>query len=380
VFDKVYKTIMQGFQDAACIPSAVASRALNKQTELCRASPTERDEFYDKKVWIPIRRDKLGLDQVRYIITGAAPCPPYLMEFLRVLIGCPVIQGYGMTETSAAATIMAITDTTTGHNGAPLPCNEIKLVDVPEMNYLHTDTPHPRGEVWVRGPNIFMGYYKNAKATNEDRTADGWLKTGDVGRWNPNGTLSIIDRKKNIFKISLGEYIAAEKCEQVYQQAACVGQMFLYGNSFKSFVLGIVVPNPGPTYEYMKSEGWWPTPTTDEEKEAMSDTKRYVGHPNFPATFHTVCEAHKGGVKAWVWAQMQAQEKTLKSFERVKDIFLETNIDQTGAGFTEANECITPTFKLRRPFLLKRYVTQLRDMYAANGEPNASTEHWPGVD
>ncbi len=72
------------------------------------------------------------------------------------------------------------------------------------MNYLHTDSPHPRGEVWIRGPNIFKGDFKNEKATSEDLTFEGRLTTGDVGRWNPNGTLSIIVRKKNIFELSQG--------------------------------------------------------------------------------------------------------------------------------------------------------------------------------
>jgi len=374
VFDKVFKTVMAGAEEGGCAKNMVFSRALAVSTECCRRSWNERDALYDSKVWLPARRDKLGLDQVRYIITGAAPCPPYLMEFLRVLIGCPVIQGYGMTETSAAATIMAQTDITTGHNGAPLPCNEIKLVDVEEMNYLHTDSPHPRGEVWVRGPNIFKGYFKNEKATSEDLTSDGWLKTGDVGRWNPNGTLSIIDRKKNIFKLSQGEYIAAEKCEQVYGKSTMCAQMFLYGNSYKSFVVAIVVPSAVALHLWLKEQGWWPEIPAD-----MQDIKVYSTTEAFRTTFHTVCQAHVPEVKQKIMAELDTESKSLKSFEKVKDIWVETQLDAALAGFTEANECLTPTFKLRRPFCLKRYLSQLQAMYNANGEPCQPDEHWPGV-
>jgi long-chain acyl-CoA synthetase len=371
VFDKVYKTIMAGVEEGGCAKGMIFDRAFSVSTELCRTSSTARDEFYDDRVWIPVRKDKLGLDQVRYIITGAAPCPPYLMEFLRVVVGCPVIQGYGMTETSAAATIMSTQDITTGHNGAPLPCNEIKLVDVEEMNYLHTDEPHPRGEIWVRGANIFKGYYKNEKATNED-IQDGWLKTGDIGRWNPNGTLSIIDRKKNIFKLSQGEYIAAEKCEAVYAKSSITAQMFIYGNSYKSFVVAIVVPQAVPLHVYFKNQGWW-------GDVPDMDIKQYATTPEFIEKIHTIAQAHAEETNSFVMSCLRTEEGALKKFERPQAIFVETRLDSMLQGFTEANECLTPTFKLRRPFLLKRYLNELMAMYEKNGEPNRADEHWPGV-
>jgi long-chain acyl-CoA synthetase len=375
VFDKVFKTVMGGVESGSCGNAIVFNRAYSVQAELCRRSAYERDGTWD---WIfkKVRAERLGLDQVRYIITGAAPCPPYLMEFLKILIGCPVIQGYGMTETSAAATIMATTDIYCGHNGAPLPCNEIKLVDVPEMNYLHTDTPNPRGEIWIRGDNIFMGYYKNPEATKSDKTEDGWLKTGDIGRWNNNGTLSIIDRKKNIFKLSQGEYIAAEKCEQAYAKGACCGQIFVYGNSYKSFVVAVVVPQPAPIYEFCKSKSWWPAPADDEEAKLREVDAKYFFSAPFMTCWNKVFTDHYPEIKAHVFGELKEQNKNLKSFERVRDIHVEHRVDATGAGFTEANECITPTFKLRRPFLLKRYNAEIKALYTANGEAPAASENW----
>lgn len=93
-----------------------------------------------------------------------------------------------------------------GRVGAPVPCCEIKLVDVPDTNYKSTNKPKPQGEVWVRGPSITAGYWKRDDVTAETIMSDGWLRTGDVGELNKDGTLSIIDRAKNLVKLSNGEY------------------------------------------------------------------------------------------------------------------------------------------------------------------------------
>ena len=129
------------------------------------------------------------------------------MEFLQVVTGADVRQGYGMTETVCAGGFTSLGDGNVGHVGPPTPNCEIKLRDVPEMNYFSTDT-NPRGEIMIRGPSIFQGYYKKKKKTQETlvESTDGskykWVATGDIGRINPNGTLTIIDRRKNILKLA----------------------------------------------------------------------------------------------------------------------------------------------------------------------------------
>ena len=112
----------------------------------------------------------------------------------------------------------AIEDPTTGHVGGPLNCVKFRTRDIPEMSYLSTDE-NPRGELCVKGPSVFKGYFKADDKNAEAFDEEGWLRTGDVAMILPNGAVKIIDRAKNIFKLSQGEYIAPEKLENVYIQS-----------------------------------------------------------------------------------------------------------------------------------------------------------------
>ena len=125
----------------------------------------------------------------------------------------------------------------------------MKLCDLPEMKYTSKDVseegkPTPRGEMWKRGHQIFLGYYKQPDVTKETLTADGWLKTGDIAELNlDNKGFRIIDRKKNIFKLQQGEYLAPDKIENVYSKCGLVSESFLHGDSHQHFAVAIVTPN-----------------------------------------------------------------------------------------------------------------------------------------
>ncbi|VDM41154.1 unnamed protein product [Toxocara canis] len=210
------------------------------------------DSFFDRTIFKRIREQMGG--RVRVITVGSAPTAKEVLSFARAALGCIVVEGYGQTECSAAASAQMEGDPSVGHVGIPLMCNAIKLVDVPELEYYAQDNV---GEICVRGYNVFKGYYKNEEATKEALDADGWLHTGDIGQWNANGTLSVIDRKKHIFKLQQarmhysllslflfkGEYIAPERIENVYVQSKLIAQLFVHGESLKSCLVAIVVPN-----------------------------------------------------------------------------------------------------------------------------------------
>lgn len=167
------------------------------------------------------------------------------------------------------------------HAGGPVPSVEIKLVSIPDMEYLVTDDP-PRGEILIRGASISQGYYKDEKKTKEDFEENGWFHTGDVGTWAPNGTLRIIDRKKNIFKLSQGEvghpvecaapffsfraeeiflsfssaqYVAAEKVELILATSRFTSQVWIYGDSYKDCLVAIAALDPLYMADYSKKNG-----------------------------------------------------------------------------------------------------------------------------
>lgn len=135
-----------------------------------------------------------------------------------------------MTESGGAACGTQCFDNTSGHVGGPGPCVKIKLRDVPEANYLHTNKP-AQGEICIKSGAMMDGYFKNPEKTKEAFTDDGWLLTGDIANIYENGQIQIIDRAKSIFKLSQGEYISPEKVENILVQGEYLAQAYIHGDS-----------------------------------------------------------------------------------------------------------------------------------------------------
>ena len=151
-----------------------------------------------------------------------------------------MISGYGLTETSAMGAIMdplAWTDDALGGLPASI---EVKLVDFHDAGYYSTNNP-PQGEIWIRGDSVADGYLDLEKETQES-FYDGWFKTGDIGEFDKDGNLRIIDRKKNLVKTQNGEYIALEKLESVYRASQVVANICVYADQSKNKPIAIIVP------------------------------------------------------------------------------------------------------------------------------------------
>ncbi|KAH8656196.1 long-chain-fatty-acid-CoA ligase-like protein [Tricladium varicosporioides] len=179
--------------------------------------------------------------RLRICLNGGGPVSKDTQRFISMAI-TPMINGYGLTETTAMGAVMdplAWTDSALGDIPG---CIEIKLVDFADAGYFATNKPHPQGEIWIRGTPVLEEYYQNEEETKAALTADGWFMTGDIGEFNNNGHLMIIDRKKNLVKTLNGEYIAIEKLESIYRSATVVANICVYADAQKTKPVAIIVP------------------------------------------------------------------------------------------------------------------------------------------
>ncbi|KFW89858.1 Long-chain-fatty-acid--CoA ligase 6, partial [Phalacrocorax carbo] len=249
----------------------------------------------------------------------------------RYLFLCQVYEGYGQTECTAGCTFTTPGDWTSGHVGAPLPCNLIRLKDVEELNYFASKG---EGEICVKGPNVFKGYLKDEEKTTEALDQEGWLHTGDIGKWLPNGTLKIIDRKKHIFKLAQGEYIAPEKIENIYIRSDPVAQIYVHGDSLQAFLVGIVVPDSEVMPGWAKKRG-------------------------FDGTYAELCKNKELQQAIMEDMVRLGKESGLHSFEQVKAIYIHSDM------FSVQNGLLTPTLKAKRPELRDYFKKQIEELYSS---------------
>ncbi|XP_051968461.1 LOW QUALITY PROTEIN: long-chain-fatty-acid--CoA ligase 5-like [Xyrauchen texanus] len=326
LLNRIYDKVQSGAQTP--IKKLLLNFAIERKHAEMKQGIIRNDSIWDKLIFHKVQETLGG--RVRVMVTGAAPISPAVLSFLRACLGCQIFEAYGQTECTAACTFSMPCDWTTGHVGIPVSCNIVKLVDVVEMNYFASNG---EGEVCVKGKNVFLGYLNDPEKTAEALDKDGWLHTGDIGKWLPSGVLKIIDRKKNIFKLSQGEYIAPEKIENVYIRSAPVAQVFVHGDSLQSCLVAIVVPDP----------------------EVLPGFAEKLG---VKGSFVELCKNQE--IKKAVLSDLNklGHEAGLKSFEQVKDLYLHPDM------FTIENGLLTPTLKAKRADLTKFFKVQIDRLYA----------------
>ena len=200
LYSRIYTKIRERLDGLTGCKGWLAQKAIATKLDSLRTGPHYTNGCYDKLVFRKVAA-LLGGD-VKYLITASAPIDPSVLEFLKICFCCPMFEGYGLTETSGGSAFTWANDPVVGHVGGPVPCVKWRLIDVPEMQYFSTDKPYPRGELCMKGPSVTSGYYKSPAKTAEAFDSEGWFKTGDVVTVYPNGSVRIIDRSKNIFKLS----------------------------------------------------------------------------------------------------------------------------------------------------------------------------------
>jgi fatty acid CoA ligase FadD9 len=279
------------------------------QSEVDRRSAGADDRWaVETDVLADMRQNLLG---GRFIsaMTGSAPISSEMKAFVESLLDVHLTDGYGSTEAGAVFV--------DGQVQRP-PVIDYKLVDVPDLGYFSTDRPHPRGELLVKSETMFPGYYKRPEVTADVFDVDGYYRTGDVVAEVGPDQLMYLDRRNNVLKLSQGEFVTVAKLEAVFGDSPLVRQIFVYGNSARSYLLAVVVP----TQEALLR---WPP---DELKPLITESLQDV-----------------------------ARDAGLQSFEIPRDFIIETT------PFTLENGLLTGIRKLARPKAKEHYGERLEQLY-----------------
>lgn len=252
--------------------------------------------------------------RLRVAISGGAPLDPEIAEFFHAL-GLPVLEGYGLTETSTVSHVNRAEHCRFGTVGLPLDGVECWT--------------GPDGEILLRGPGIFKGYYRDPEATNEAIDANGWFHTGDIGEIDKDGSLRITDRKKDLIVTSGGANIAPQAIEKLIKTDPLISQVMVMGDG-QRHLLALLTLNQEEIRERAKREG---------------------------VAFHSPEEmASHSWVISLIKERIGQKNKELAPYEKVRNFYILPH------DFTIDKEELTPTLKLRRQVVMERYKELIGEM------------------
>ena len=317
VYEKIYaKTEMKahGLAKRAIYRWALSVGRANKPAILAGRTPTSPGwKLANRLVFSKIRAGMGG--NVETFISGGAPLGRELAEWFAT-VGIRIHEGYGLTETSPVIAVNTPVNHRIGTVGKTLPNLEVRIAE--------------DGEILVRGPSVFKGYWNRPEETG-NAFQDGWFKTGDIGQIDADGYLSVTDRKKELIKTSGGKFIAPQPIENSLKLNPLVGTAAIIGDKHK-FACVIVSPN------FALLEDWARTSNI-----ALSSRAELVANPRVQALYEAIVEE---------------VNQNLARFEKLKRVLLVPD------EFTAENGALTPTMKLRRRVIEERYRTQIDQLYA----------------
>ncbi|MCQ2820884.1 MAG: AMP-binding protein, partial [archaeon] len=233
--------------------------------------------FYDLLVFNKVKKP-FGR-YLKNILCASAPLPSDIALDIKLMLGIPIVEGWGMTELGGSAFASNYYDHKNLSQGGVAKTGKVKLLDVPELGYTKDSIidgiKQPAGEICIYGPMTFIGYYKNPEETKKTLDDEGYVHTGDVGCITPYGNgIKVIDRVKEIFKLSQGEYIIPNKLEAIYSKSKYVDQFMIYGNSYKNCIIAIMTPNKKNCAEFLGLGKNSDVSEMKKNKELMEEIKK----------------------------------------------------------------------------------------------------------
>jgi len=321
IFEKIYTAATAAAEKAGGMKKAVFNWAIGVGRRMREAERSGKQPGYflrrqyeiaDKQVLAKIRN--LFGGNVKVAVSGAAPINPEILRFFDAA-GVLVVEGWGMTETSTAATIATPEDFKFGTVGRPFPGCEIKIAD--------------DGEILARGPNIFQGYYKNPEATAET-LVDGWLHTGDIGEIDPEGYVKITGRKKDIIITAGGKNITPANLEAEIKQHPLVSQCVVIGDR-RPYLVSVVTLDPEEAEKFAQENDLPPDP------EALASNEL---------------------VRKAIDEHLDKVNSKFARVEQVKKLaILPHDLSQEGGE-------LTPTMKVKRNVVADKYAGEIEALYS----------------
>jgi long-chain acyl-CoA synthetase len=320
LLEKIHTRVVGTAEAAGGAKAAIFSRALASGEKVAKAKREGRSVSPFVRLQHALG-DRLALHKVRdalgpndpVLITGAAPIGADVIEFFYAC-GVPVLEGYGMTETCAAATLNTLDEVYVGSVGRPLPGTEVSISE--------------DGEILMRGPHIFKGYHRNQQATDEIISDDGWLHSGDLGEIR-DGYVFITGRKKDLIITSSGKNVSPEMLESALRETRWISQAIAAGDR-RSYLVALVTLDPDEAPQLAEQAG-------------------------VPFDLETMVNDEK--VRAIVWKDIDAANQKFARIEQIKRFkILPRDLSQ------EEGE-LTPTLKVKRAVVYKKYQPQVEELY-----------------